>query len=101
MIYGLWSIWVQAGQAPNEFWGLTVSEANLVISATSARVRSEFERTRAAANELAHNIARAFHDPKSLPKYEPLPERRAEVNTAVDDELARGYLIHLALRSQP
>jgi hypothetical protein len=96
----LWSVWVEVGQAPSEFWDLTVSEVNLVISAASKRIRSEFERTRAASNELAHNIARAFHDPKSLPKYEPMLERRAEVSTAVNDETARGYLIHLALRSQ-
>jgi hypothetical protein len=79
---------------------LTVSEVNLVISSASKRIRSEFERTRAASNELAHNIARAFHDPNKLPKYEPMSERRAEVSNAVDDETARGYLIHLALRSQ-
>jgi hypothetical protein len=83
---------------------VTIAEAALVIQASAARTRQAFERQRIVANELAHLIGLAFHDPRKLPKYEPAGQsqtRAATPSTEADDALARGYLIHLALRSQP
>ena len=83
---------------------MTIAEAALVIRASAARTRQAFERQRIVAHELAQMIGLAFHDPKKLPKYEPVGQnqtRAATPSTEADDELARGYLIHLALRSQP
>jgi len=83
---------------------VTIAEAALVIQASAARTRQAFERRRIVAHELAQMIGLAFHDPRKLPKYEPAGQnetKAANVSTEADDELARGYLIHLALRSQP
>jgi hypothetical protein len=83
---------------------VTIAEAALVIQASAARTIQAFERQRIVAHELAQMIGLAFHDPRKLPKYEPAGQnetKAANVSTEADDELARGYLIHLALRSQP
>lgn len=71
------------------------------MRAVAARRQDDFERQRALAHELAGLIAVGFHDPKKMPEYKPLAKQRAktEVNTAADDENARGFLMHLALRS--
>jgi hypothetical protein len=73
-----------------------------ILRAIEARRNDDLERQRVVAYELAGLIAVGFHDPKKMPEYKPLAQKRAkaEVNTPADDEHARGFLMLLALRSQ-
>lgn len=81
---------------------MTISEVSAIVRWTASRRRDEFEQQRALAHSLAALIAVGFHDPKKMPEYKPLAQKRAKmsVNTAVDDEDARGHLMLLAMRSQ-
>jgi hypothetical protein len=74
----------------------------VILRAIAARRSDDLERQRVVAYELAGLVAVGFHNPKNMPEYKPLAQKRAktEANTPADDEHARGFLMLLALRSQ-
>jgi hypothetical protein len=55
------------------FWKLTPHEVVRLLRGRYDFIRTECDRRRSAAYELANWISFAFHDPKGMPDFEPLP----------------------------
>lgn len=94
-------LWIEAGQAPAEFWTFTLSEIGLILKAAATRRDEATERQRALAHELAGLIAVGFHNPKEMPEYKPLRDRTEAVGepTEHDDARIRGFFMLQAMRS--
>jgi len=72
------------------------------VRGIATRRDDEFERQRALSHEVAGLICVGFHDPKKLPKYEPLKKVGQPIGepTQVDDAKIRGYFMFQAMRSK-
>lgn len=95
-------VWIEAGQAPAEFWTFTLSEIGLIIKASAARRRDAMERQRMLSFELAGLVACGFHNPKEMPEYEPLKDPGAPIGepTEYDDARIRGFFMLQAMRNE-
>lgn len=98
--------WLAAGQGYELFWRLTPAEINRILEGCAKARRMRFEEQRQISHELAGLISYAFHDPKKLPKYEPVTGAKQDEKTGeppVSQELqhaqVRGYFIGLAMRN--
>jgi hypothetical protein len=88
---------VEVGQDYDLFWRLTLREVVMILKATTAKRKADFEERRALNYEMASLVAFAHHDPKAMPKYKPTGKATPE-----NDELAqaqvRGFLMSLAMK---
>lgn len=68
----------------------------MIVKATSARRQRRFEEERLLNSELANLVAFAYHQPKQIPKYEPLQQARREEPSEADDAYVRAFFIGMA-----
>ena len=92
------SDWLAQGQPYGQFWDLTPREIVAILRGGVARVTVENDLARQRNYELATLIAYAFNDPKNMPKFSAVSQKK-EVPDEVAQAQVRGFFIAMSKKA--